>query len=381
MSKRHILVTGMPPYENGIATSMLNLHRHLDRDRYQMDFLLQSKYKDLDAVDTHQQEIEELGGRVFWSDYSKTVFPRDSRDEIRKILDEHPEIAGVHMCALGLNDIFPVVHAKETGLPIRVIHCHTGIARSSDFKPSETMLANRKMISGEAFVRLACSDLSGKYLYGDAPYTVFPNAVDTGRFRYHPVYRTGLRRSLGIDEHAPVLGMVGEVSDVKNPFYTLNVFREFKKVQKDAVLIIAGSGVMLHEAMEHAQTLGVAASVHFVGIQHQIEMFYNAMDILLMPSRHEGLPNVLVEAQAAGLPVIASDEISGMAALTPLLSFGSIAEDPEEWAKEAESIFTRKGQRRSYSAELKAQGYDIRDSALLLMDIYDAMIQRFKENE
>lgn len=371
---KHILVTGMLAHANGIATSMLNLYRHMDRERIQMDFLLRSAYKDLDAENNHRTEIERLGGRVFFAEYDEKSFPESGRRNIRRIIDNHPDIVGIHMCAVYLDDIYPIQLAVKRDLPVRVLHCHTGIPRGRIIKRAESNETAENIISGNLCDRWACSDLSGQYFYGDRSFYVLPNAVDTKRFDWNPVYRSSVRKGLGITEQTRVLGYLGGIYANKNPKYILQIFRCFKDIHPDSVLLMVGAGNVATETMEYAERLNLTASVIFTGEQKYPELFYQAMDCLLMPSYREGMPNVAIEAQVSGLPCLFSDTITEMVRLTPQIRFMSIAEAPSVWAEEAERLINV-SKRRSFAGEIRKHGFDIRDTARLLTDYYCEKIE------
>lgn len=132
-----------------------------------------------------------------------------------------------------------------------------------------------------------------------------PNGVDTERFKPNPEGRFKIRRELGVDGF--VWLAVGRLDSPKD--YP-NMFRAFAQVvQKDSntVLLIAGDGPLRKDMEVLAQKMGIEERVRFLGIRRDIPQLMNAADAYVMSSSWEGMPNVLLEASASGLPIVATD--------------------------------------------------------------------------
>ncbi len=369
-----ILIIGFLPGTNGISTSVMNLYRALDRCRFQFDFLIAKG--DRKRFKKHNEtEIRSLGGNVYYLNYSHRGFPSYSRRKLRELLCSIPDLAGVHVHDLSLLT-YPLYLAGRLHLPVRVIHCHTAASKSETAVPTKnrSVLARLRLIAGDSFDRLACSDLAGIYDYQGLPFRVFPNAVDIDRFSFRPLYRALIRKKLGIEDDAVVFGFVGNVYEVKNPFFAVKVFAQYRKTRKNSHMLLCGNGKLIKEVLQYTEKQGLSNCCHILGSQSEIELFYSAMDLLLCPSKSEGLPNVLVEAQASGLPCLISDEITDQARITDLVHTASIKKGPQAWAVRSEEILRKQGPRKTPVSALQRAGYDIRQSAALLMDLYQRRI-------
>jgi glycosyltransferase involved in cell wall biosynthesis len=133
--------------------------------------------------------------------------------------------------------------------------------------------------------------------------TVIPNGVDIDAFRYD---RCTARRELGLDPCGFVVGTVGRLEPEKDHATLLEVFRQVRLKHPSARLLIGGDGSLAGELKVTASRLGIADAVLFLGYRRDIPRLLAAMDLFVLPSRREGLPISLIEAQAAGTPVIAS---------------------------------------------------------------------------
>ena len=180
--------------------------------------------------------------------------------------------------------------------------------------------------------RFACSRKAGEMLFGASPFTVLPNGVDTGAFaRHDPEARARLREHLGVAEDEILLGHVGRFSAQKNHAGLLRIFAAALQRRPNARLLLLGQGPLEAETRALAQELGVADRVIFAGVRTNVQVFYHAMDAFLLPSLFEGLPVVLVEAQAAGLPCFVSDTIDRGAAFADGVHFLPLG-DTDAWA-------------------------------------------------
>jgi glycosyltransferase involved in cell wall biosynthesis/Flp pilus assembly protein TadD len=120
-----------------------------------------------------------------------------------------------------------------------------------------------------------------------------------------PAEASGIRQRLGIPPDAPVIGGVFRLSEEKRPLLWVEVAAEVIRRLPSAQFVVCGEGPMRQAMAELAHRRGIDGRLHLVGAQDQITDWYAAMDALLLTSRHEGIANVLLEAQSLGLPVVA----------------------------------------------------------------------------
>ena len=130
------------------------------------------------------------------------------------------------------------------------------------------------------------------------------NGVDTSMF--HPGAPSEARTHLGLGSEEHIVLFVGNLLPVKNPHLLLRAFAE---LPADSRLVLAGKGPLRAELEALATELGIASRTRFLGPQTatQIATWMRAADVLCMTSHNEGLPNVVLEARACGLPVVATN--------------------------------------------------------------------------
>lgn len=133
-----------------------------------------------------------------------------------------------------------------------------------------------------------------------------PNGVDTIRFRPDRDARARVRKELGISTEFVWLA-VGRFEEAKDYPNLLRAFARVREARPDARLLIAGQGSLKADAERLAVVLGLTDTVRFLGVWTDIPGLMNAADAYVMASAWEGMPMVLLEAAAVGLPVVATN--------------------------------------------------------------------------
>jgi glycosyltransferase involved in cell wall biosynthesis len=118
--------------------------------------------------------------------------------------------------------------------------------------------------------------------------------------------RLDYRRRLGISSDALVVGVVMRISEEKQPFLWMQVAARVAAKMSNVQFLVVGEGP-LRERLEGLARESLPGKVHFPGNEKKVLMALAAMDLFLLTSRAEGLPNVLIEAQAMGVPPVAID--------------------------------------------------------------------------
>ena len=143
---------------------------------------------------------------------------------------------------------------------------------------------------------------------------------------------------------------------------------------ENARLLLVGEGVLFDQIRAKAARLGMEKDVIFYGASTDVGSLMQAMDLLALPSRFEGLPVVGVEAQAAGLPVLFSDRITRQAALTDHVRFLPIdAASVESWGEAAREAAEGPGWDRAGDCErVRQAGFTIQDTVRAFLALYGA---------
>ena len=133
--------------------------------------------------------------------------------------------------------------------------------------------------------------------------------------------------------------------------------------------MLLGDGSLKQEIQELAKQKKLQDKVLFMGNRKNINDYFQAMDYFVYPSRFEGLPGTMVEAQACGLRCIMSDTICSEVVATELVKTMSIEEEPRCWARYIEE--TADYERRAYVAEMQQAGFDVESQARKMLQFYE----------
>ena len=121
-----------------------------------------------------------------------------------------------------------------------------------------------------------------------------------------PESTQALRQEWGIDADVLVVGTVARLGPEKGHAYLLEAVAEVLKQVLQTRLLLVGDGPMRSQLEDRAKALGVADSIVFAGLRHDVQTILSLFDLFVLPSLWEGLPMAVLEAMAAGLPVVAT---------------------------------------------------------------------------
>lgn len=146
----------------------------------------------------------------------------------------------------------------------------------------------------------------------DERFRVLYNAVEFGSLGAAAGPNLALRRELGIPDTAPVLGGSFRVVAVKRPLLWIEAARLVLRALPDAHFVIIGGGDLTDDVVAQAEIHGFRERLHLPGRVADVGAWYRVMDVMMLTSEREGIPNAIIEAQHFGVPVVATD-VGGIA--------------------------------------------------------------------
>ncbi|MBS6205282.1 MAG: glycosyltransferase [Bifidobacterium catenulatum] len=357
----------------GVARVVYNWNRFHDENRVHFDFLHHSSRNGVLLHNKrYDEELKAVGSEVFTVNYAADDLKRFIREvhEVFEKVGADYDIVHCHMP----NSAFCVLREAElVGIEHRVLHSH--LNNSSDKFLHRLRNAPLNAIGKHyATDYIACSDDAGRFLFGSRPFTVINNGIPLEQFAYDSESRKLLRSELGIKETDPVVGCVGRLVKQKNFPFAVRVFAKFHEAFPDAKMLILGDGDDREELEGIISSEHLSNVVILAGVREDINKLYSVMDVFFMPSLYEGLPVSAVEAQAAGLPCVYSDNVPRETDITGTGTFLSLDADIDKWTKTLENAFNR-GRLTDNPVLLEQRGYSAKANAELLMQHYERLME------
>ena len=261
-----------------------------------------------------------------------------------------------------------VLLAKRFNMGKIIVHAHSmSCSHNCLYGPNSIFM---KFVKKHSNILVACSSASGNWLYKNN-YICIPNAIDLKKFRFNINDRELVRKRYDIPESCYVIGYVAGFNSIKNHKFLIDLFKEYLKINLNTKLLLVGDGQMLNEIKSYSESLCVNNKIIFAGAQSDTWTFYSAFDIFVFPSLSEGLGLVAIEAQANGIPVLASKNIPMDIKCSDYVFFKDLNDGELSWAQEIEKI--RKNNYSRYNAyeELTKSGFNLSELGKKLIELYN----------
>jgi glycosyltransferase involved in cell wall biosynthesis len=358
----------------GLETWLMHVLRHIDRDRFRLDFLVHT-----DDPCPYDEELRALNSRLICC--AHTSKPFTYADKFKQILRQYGNYDIVHSHVHHYSG-YILRLAKQARVPLAIAHSHndtSALVKKAGLARRTYYSLTKRWISIYANLGLACSHTAAQDLFGstwqkDRRWRMLYYGIDLKPFRQQ-VDRALVRAELGIPEDALAIGHVGRFDSQKNHQFLLEIAAEIAKRKPEMRLVCIGDGKLRPQIEEKIKQLNLSDRVILLGLRSDVaRLMLGAFDLFLLPSWHEGLPLVLLEAQAAGLPCIFTDSITKeVDVIEPLIERQSLTNSAATWAETAIAVSTnRQDFTRSSAREIIEQSpFNINVSVKNLVEVYE----------
>lgn len=339
-------------------------------ENMQIDIATIEPFENADNI----KNLSEMGCTVFYVGYSNSKILKQfvCFRNLRNLL-KRGNYDCAHIHADVANKLFVSgLACKYSGVKKIILHSHaSSVDGNHRWMKQIYHRICRRILKYIATDYASCSDLAAKWMFPNVRsdnIKMINNGIKLDLFRYNIAIRNEIRNKLNVNDKY-VVGHVGRFAYQKNHEYLIDVFAKVKKSLPSAILLLIGEGVLLDNIKEKVKSLGLSQDVIFYGLSNRVYEMLQAMDTFVLPSHFEGLPIVGVEAQAAGLPVIFSSEITREAKQINEVHYLPIdRESINIWADYIVKL--SKYKRYDTHNELLRQGFDIQQTIRELIDLY-----------
>ena len=316
----------------------MHVLRHVDHDTIEIDFLVHSNEQT-----GYDQEARMLGARILVCS-SPTNPVRYARD-FKNLISQNEPYDVIHSHVYHFSG-YVLFLAARMGIPVRIAHSHNDYRQTADSEPGILRRGYIRLMS-ELLRRfptsgLATSEIAATALFGEDwdlrnDREVLHCGVDLAGFG-HDWIQGQTRAELGLSQDTLVLCQIARFVFQKNHSFSLEIAARLDQVGKDFHLLLIGGGVLDKSIRNEIMDRGLQDKVTILDDRDDIpELLTTVVDILLLPSLNEGLGLVLIEAQAAGKPAIASNVVPSEAAIVPGL-VTRLPLDANAWVEQIDYI-------------------------------------------
>ncbi|MEE0913006.1 MAG: glycosyltransferase [Ruminococcus sp.] len=373
MKKIKVLMVAGSMHVGGIENQLMHLLRNADKDKFQIDFTSDKP----DAF--YREEIEQLGGKFILIEKMSWKKPWKYCRAMHKIMKDGGYNV-VHSHELFHSGITLAIAAKA-GIPCRIAHAHNWSDSDGDdskrgFVRTVYNKVMQLLINKYSTLQIACSTLAGKFLYGEkvlegSTYHLMYNSVDTTNFL--DLYNQVESGELCDDGWVNVVN-VARINAVKNQEFLVRIAEELKKRDSKIRILCAGNGEeeYLGKIEKEIQEKQLEQYIKLLGVRKDIDVLMRKSSAFVLPSKYEGMPLVLIEAQASGLPCVVADTFSHEVDFgIDCVKWMQLEDGEIVWANAIEkAVATQRAQKKSVQAAIDKYGFDSKIFSEKLCDLY-----------
>ncbi len=378
MEKIKVLVVTATMNAGGLENQLMHLLRNADKEKFQIDFTskVENSY--------YRKEIDSLGAKYY-------VLPEMNK---RNILSYFRT-----MVKIMKDGKYDVVHSNElfhsgvvllaaffAGVKCRIAHCHS-IYDLDDITAKRSTIRKiyssvmRWLVLRFSNVQIGCSTAAGEFLFGKRAvkkdtYHLLFNSVDTTEYLEN--YGKEETGDLCEADWINILH-VGRVYEVKNQLFIAEIAEEFKKRHKNIRILCAGKGNQeyMNKVQEVIENKNLQNHMKMLGVRNDVSVLLRKSKAFILPSLYEGMPLVLIEAQASGIHCVSADTFSKEVDF----GIGSIEWLPlqagaEKWADAIEAAIEKGRKEKPIVVNaIEEKGFDSRIFTKKLCEIYEKNVK------
>lgn len=344
---------------NGINVSTIELLQKI-QDKHNF-YILSCRSSNPKMV----KRFEEVGCKVLKNE-NRDKHPFRYYSDLRKIIRKY-DIDIVHAMGNSSTLAIEMMAAKKEKIKLRIAHSRNTLCKHKVLNKILYYSFNKNCNS-----RIACGYDAGKWLFKNNDFVILKNGKDYNKYAFSRENRNEIRLKLGINEKEICIGHVGVFNNQKNHKFIIDLIESIKD-NSTYKFFLFGEGPLKNEIEKISKEKKVFERILFLGNVDDINRYYSAMDLMILPSLYEGLPNVVIEWQINGLPCIISNNITKECVINDNVVFLDI-DNPLDWVN---VIFSKKLNRilddDLIRHRLVEKGFDLDENSRKLLEIYNSI--------
>lgn len=302
----------MSGFGGGISSFILNKAKEMPQYKITFDVVTYDE-----CSNEFVEAIQATGGDVYqlmnpkrqgWRAFKRSltnVLKLYHYDQVHCHIDGYRALAYWYLC-------------KRYNLDDFYIHAHQSYQTGNSIWRRLSLDLNQKVNRSLSKAYLGCGKLAIWGVYGKSArlkeMMMVPNSIAIEDYADLDHQKAELKRKLRdqykVADSDFVIGQISRFEAVKNHDFTLKIASYMEDKQLPGRILLAGLGNRVEEIQEAIKAHGLEDRVTYLGRLSPIQDYYPAFDVMILPSLYEGLPTVVVESQAAGLPVVMADTIT-----------------------------------------------------------------------
>lgn len=318
---------------NGAFSLIMYLYGYLKKD-FIFDYFTMGRF----TKNSVYSEIVDAGGKCFSANLRKNklighiklpfVFFNYLKQNHYEIVHIHSEVAYKHFLY--------AVAARFAGVKKIIIHSHScNIDGNNKGIKYICHIVLRSIVNKLGTDYLACSEPAATWMFkkqilNSDRFRYLHNGIAPKAYKFSAQKRSEKRKELGVSSNI-VLGHVGALKKVKNQERLLDIVKSINNSQYKLLLI--GDGKDRSKLENKAKLLGIEEQIIFLGNRTDVADVLQAIDVFVFPSIFEGIPMALIEVQATGVPIVASDSINKAIKINNNIRFVSLEKNNLFWIK------------------------------------------------
>ena len=341
--KKTIVYISQPVY-GGVIEYLYMFLKNIDKTKYNNILIISEEYS------KNIERFKPFISEVYYLPMSREIKLKQvikSVIQLRKILKKiKPDIVYMNSSMAGAVGRIALLFNTKTKTIYNAHGWYFNARISNKKKKFYAIIEKILAIKATKIINISKAEYESALQYKIAPkrkMCLIENAIDFDKFKNSEQYRKQTRKEYNIAENEIVIGVVGRLSEQKDPMTSLKTFELLSKKYKNLKLMYVGDGDLEQEIKQYAMKKRLLDKIIITGWVNNVEKYIPAFDIAILPSKWEGFGLVIVEYMACKKPIVAS-RIGGIADIIKSEQNGFLATigNAEEFAKYIEKYIENK---------------------------------------